>query len=187
MSVISKMNTAAVRLFGDGNALVSLSCVYDQGLAAEGNEDVRFTKASPYGDGQLTIEKGPDLPAVNEPLYLIWSPLIDREGMTKAFVEREYAPVPPLDGAMFCFIAQVSVIHDYGYSKQVEATLGAYPEARQVPLPLRVAKERPNGSFKLGIDNPSAHTQFEPGACYWVRAYSAAKLTMDEALRLARA
>lgn len=173
MSVIAKMTVSALRLFGDGNCLINLSCVYDDSLSKSENEDVRFTKASPFGTAELTVEAGPDLPGNGEAVYLLF---------------HEQGDVPSFDGALFATRVVCESILDSGYTKQVTVRAGWFQQGDDNPIPesLRISKTRPHFELKMGIDNPAASVQFVPTKQYWCVVYSARTYTMAEVLQLAR-
>lgn len=171
MSVIAKMNVSSARLFGDGNCMLALSCVYDEGLSNANNEDVRFTKASPYGNADLTVENGPDIPARGSCVYLLFNQIDD---------------IPNFDKCMFALPVRCSSKTDFGYTKQAEIEGARYQDECPVPENKRVAARVPHFSLKMGIDNPAAHIQFAPTETYWMSVYDGTKYSLDEVLLIAR-
>ncbi len=182
MAVIAKMTISEVKRF-DKNLQVNLSCVYDGTLANAENEDVRFTKASPYGNASVTIEEGPVLPNWEEKVEGRWL-------MPKSVYILFHAKgdVPSFDGCIFALEAVCHTIIDQGYTKQVEMC-GAYtmPEDLPIPVEKRIGKKSQTFTLKMGIDNANAVVQFRPTSTYWLTFYEAEKYTLDEVLALARA
>lgn len=170
MAVIAKMSVNASRLFADASIMLSLGCVYDTGLAGGENEDVRFTKASPSGAGQVTVGKHIVLSDDKPTFYLLFHPHADDINF---------------DNCDFALIARCAVIEEYGHSRKAKwghwsSSDPRLPEAKR-------AAERPEFTLDMTIDNPAASIQFEAGRSYWVSFYDASRVSMDEAIALARA
>lgn len=163
MSVIAKMNVGSVREFGAAS-LVKLSCVYEHdGLNGEGYEDRRFTKATPWGDGDLTTphscfrEEAP-----TQSLYLLFvakpaDPNFDGE--------------PLGGGALIQMPVMVKRFIEFGSSRQVEIVLD------------RKAEHEPHSALnlRLAIDNPGAHEQFAEGKRFQLLIYDAAEVSLGVA------
>lgn len=157
MAVIAKMNMSTTA-YADGTK-VNLHCVYDTDLAKAENEDVRFTKASPWGNAEMTVKPGFALPAKDEhgqhrPIYLMFTPVDDLPMMSSCF-----AAVP-----VIC-----SSILDTGTQKQIELAGQGYGEDSPIPADKQITTDRyPHFNLKMGIDNPAASIQFEPQKRYWI-------------------
>lgn len=156
MTVIAKMNMSTTA-YADGTKL-NLHCVYDTDLAKEENEDVRFTKATPWGQAELVVGGDVQLPAwpyPNGPVYVMFTQLKDMPILSECFVVVE---------------AVCASLLDTGYQKTVELTGWRYPDDSPIPVDKR------GGSFslKMGVDNPAASIQFEPQKHYWVALMDAA-------------
>lgn len=187
MSVIAKLD-ARVAAEHDEYIKLNLMTVYDGNLDKPETEDVRFTKATPYGGGEMTIksEYGHILKTYGEgqkweyrmaTLYFIFHPIDEQ---------------PSFEDCVFAFRANCACVMDYGYSKQVEIAgdvkANDFRKCPDVPADKQL---NVGGSYqvnvKLGIDNPAAVEQFEPLNLYWVTVYDANEVTLDEALALTRA
>lgn len=186
MSVIGKMTVNKAEAFDKGQK-VELSCVCENELMAHyhpENENVVFTRYSPSGQATAHFDQPVDLPRVpftykhgdedvtgdkNAELYLVYLKQPEQ---------------PNLDGAAFYARLRVVCISIYGgTSKQVELC-NIYHD-RGKPLG---ANEARLINIKLGIDNPGAADQFEPGTDgWWVVAYRADQMSQGEALKLAHA
>lgn len=175
MSVIAKMNVGSIRVFGGENALLELTCVYDNDLSKSENEDVRFTKATPYGEATLTVEAGPDVPLPSRPVYLLFNDDDD---------------VPDFGSCMFALRVRCVSKTDFGYTQDaaIEGTLYGSFDNDDCPIPLekRIAKKHASFKMRMGIDNPVAHVQFEPTKTYWLSVYDGTKYSLDEVLAIAR-
>ncbi len=171
MSVIAKMYVTESTKYGYGHGL-SFSVIAENALmakcgAAPEDEDVLFTNASPSGSARLIVQNDPKA-EINDKFYFIF----------------QRGKKPNLEGATAWAKMKCYGITDYGgTSKQVELTCSAYHgekyedsiEARQV-------------NYKILIDNPFAFEQFKAGEDgWWLTIYSAATMTMREALALAHA
>lgn len=167
MSVIAKMNTYDEPRLMNGRHLYELQCVYDSDLANEGNENYRFTQASPSGTARLWCDDIGLSPA--DEVYVIFT----RGEIPEAF-----------DGAIVARRLRVVSVTDYGgTSKKVEIA-SHYSESDGVPEEIRAASI----NLRMSIDNPRAAVQFEPGKDdYWMRIYPAKRFTMAQALELADA
>lgn len=168
MSVIAKMNVLASRAFGKGQ-LIELSCVCEDRLMADyhpENENVVFSKASPWGEARANVDQGPCL-RQHEEVYLIFQ---KRPGQ------------PPLDRvALWAPVRVVSITDFGGTSKQVEIC-NQYRDHRHIPEPGEINAF----NLRMSIDNPGAAYQFKPGESgWWLTVYQAREISMDEALALA--
>ena len=160
MSVIAKMNISSIRGFGWSN-LVKLSCVYENdGLNGAGYEDRRFTKATPWGEGDIST---PQVRGFEEgkAVYLVFNKADDLNDL--------YRPLPD---ALLSLFVTAKRIEPWPGSKQVE-----FATARK-----HNPKEGTDSvSLRLAIDNPAASGQFEEGGTYYLSVYSAEQTTLHEA------
>jgi hypothetical protein len=157
MAVIAKMRVAGTRVFGDGR-LVTLSCVYDNDLSKPENEDVRFTKATPWGEAHFSIDNMVDL-AFDENLYLVFHPSEDD---------------PDFAGAIMAALVRCHSLTDFGGTSRNVELHSAYSESDKVPDELRMRKKGAVAiNLKMAIDNPAASTQFVPQSHYWLMFYRA--------------
>jgi hypothetical protein len=177
MSVISKMSIHEVQEIG-GNHVATFHCVYDNTLSESENEDVRFTKASPYGSGSMTIEAGPVFPDA-------W--LTPYSGNQVYFLFNDRGDVPSFDGCLFAAEVTCQEIIDQGYTKQVEIK-GYWKIDEDCPIPAekRLGQKNFTFSLKMGIDNDAASVQFKPTRRYWLTIYDASQYTLSEVLHIAR-
>ena len=168
MTVIAKMNMSKTD-YADGTKL-NLHCVYDTELAKGENEDVRFTKATPWGQAELIVDADvalPEWPYANGPVYVM-------------FTE---AHQPPLLSE--CFVALEAVcasVLDTGVQKQIELTGWRYPDDSPVP----VNKRGSRFSLKMGVDNPAASIQFVPQKRYWIALMDASDRETVDVMGMAR-
>jgi hypothetical protein len=160
MSVIAKMNVGSVREFG-ASSLIKLSCIYEHdGLNGEGYEDRRFTKATPWGEGDLTTPHNcfHEAPPTQS-LYLL-------------FVAKPKDPSFDADpmggGALLMMPVMVKRFIEWGASRQVEIVLD------------REAEHEPNSALnlRLAIDNPGAHEQFAEGQRFQLLVYDAGDVSL---------
>lgn len=160
MSVIAKMNVSSVREFGAAS-LIRLGCVYEHdGLNGEGYEDRRFTKATPWGEGDLTTphncfrESAP-----TQSLYLLF--------VAKP-ADPNFDADPMGGGALVVMPVLVKRFIEWGASRQVEIVLD------------RETEHEPGSAvnLRLAIDNPSAHGQFAEGKRFWLLVYDAAEVSL---------
>jgi len=160
MSVIAKMNVSSVREFGAAN-LVKLSCVYESnGLNGEGYEDRRFTKATPWGEGDLTSpHAGFREDAPTQSLYLLFAAKPQ---------DPNFDANPMGGGALLIMPVMVKRFIEWGASRQVEIVLD------------RDAEHEPNSALnlRLAIDNPGAHEQFSEGKRFQLLVYDAAEVSL---------
>ena len=178
MSVIAKMNITHVKELG-GNYVFTFHSTYDNDLSQPDNEDVRFTKATPYGSGEMTVEVGPVLPPA-------WT---EKEYPHEAtyFLFNDRGDIPSFDG---CVLAAEVVCHetiDQGYTKQ--AQINGYwtlSDDSEIPLEKRMGKKKITFSLKMGIDNEAASMQFKPTKRYWLTIYDAKEYTLKQVLSIAR-
>lgn len=160
MSVIAKMNVADVREFGETN-LIKLSCVYENdGLNGEGWEDRRFTKATPWGEGDLStphikFEKG-------QQLYLVFA---------KAGLGGE--SYRPLSGCLASMFVRCNFVEPWPGTKHIEFVKDRKHEPDVNP--------KASLNLRLAIDNEAASSQFEAGQTYYLSVYDAANTTLRDA------
>lgn len=160
MSVIAKMNVVDVREFGDAN-LVKLSCVYENdGLNGEGYEDRRFTKATPWGEGDLStphakFEK-------NQQLYLVFAKADDFNDLYKA-----------LNTCLASMFVRCNFVEPWPGTKHIEFVKDRKREPDTSP--------KASLNLRLAIDNEAASSQFEAGQTYYLAIYDAANTTLHEA------
>lgn len=172
MSVICKMTARDVRVFPNGR-FINLGCVYDQDLAQADHEDVRFTKATPWGEATMTVESSHPGPAKDETIYLFFTELVDE---------------PNFDDCLFAMAVQCRANSDYGSSTQIEI-VPRHPVdlgRDHPPVEKRIAKGPPAFNLRMTVDNEAASIQFKPGRDYWMLAYRATDFTMHDAIRRAR-
>lgn len=168
MTVIAKMNMSTTA-FADGVKL-NLHCVYDTDLAKAENEDVRFTKATPWGNAEATV--GPDValpkwPYPNGQVYVMFT---------------QQAEQPLFSECIFAVLSSCAGVLDTGFQKQVELTGLRYHDDSPVPIDKRAK----NFSLKMGVDNPAASIQFEPQKHYWIAVMDAGGLETADVLGMAR-
>jgi hypothetical protein len=174
MSVIAKMNFGYQPKKLPSGDEWNLSCVYDNRIGEPDNEDVRFTKASPWGDATVVIEN-PAIAAIakpNMPVYLLFDEVVEDQ------------PGPSWKGAFAAALVNCHSHTDFGGTTgrvEFEASLD---RQLQIPTALRFA-ERTTLSIRIGIDNPPAASYFKPKKLYFVRFYDAYELSQNQALRLA--
>ena len=152
MSVIAKLNLAAVRPFGQGS-LLELGCVCQNDLMAmyaESDEDKLFTNASPWGEAKLSLS----LPVESNPASVgsqFYAMLVHKD-------EPGFTTEPA--GAFLVCPARISSVEDFGgTSKRVHIT-----SAWKVPDGLALR----NFSWSMSIDNPGASDQLKPGTDGWL-------------------
>lgn len=161
MSVIAKMNVSSVREFGD-STLVKLSCVYEHdGLNTEAWEDRRFTKATPWGEGDLNTPHSLAFEP-NKALYLVFAKADDADDY--------YRPAAGCELAIFVRVQKcepwpgttaLEIVKDKSVDDQA---------TKSTALNLR-----------LSIDNPAASEQFVDGARFYLCFYRADRTTLHEA------
>lgn len=166
MSVIAKMTVTSSGQFANGSQ-VRFSCVYDADLANASNEDIRFTKASPWGEATATMS----------------NPMI--EGSQWYLFFHEITDEPSFKDCYYALRLRCHVVHDYGTSKQVEVST-AYSQDGVPEFKLTERSKYPPFHLKMTIDNPLASIQFVPNREYFLTMYSATRFTMDEAIARAR-
>lgn len=190
MAVIAKMNVSSVKPFPQGAVELFMQCVCENGLMAHyapENEDAVFTKYSPTGSCKVTLDAGRDVPEK-----------VESAGQGQVYVLfHDVEDVPAFDDCLFGMLARCAHVDDYGTSKRVflgaAAPLWDQDGRKLIPLPdsiipeNRVATKGSGFSYEITIDNPAASIQYRPLSLYWVSFYDASKLTMSEALSLARA
>lgn len=183
MAVIAKMNINTDKEFPVGIHELSLTCVCENGLMAHyspENEDAVFTKYSPGGNCKVQVGAGVALPDKVEnghgQVYVLFHELDD---------------VPSFDGCLFAALARCGHVDDWGTSKKVFLGTAAelWEDGRKIALPeINIPANKLTKTFEydITIDNPAASVQYKPLGLYWVTFYDASKLTMGEALKLAR-
>lgn len=165
MSVIAKFNAAPGRRV-PGGVLVAMSAVYDTDLSKPGNENHRFTQATPGGDAVFEAS------SFNEGEHYL---LFDTEQ-------------PKLDPrghyGVKCIKVRCRLIEDWGgTSKAIE--LIATDDQSEIDSQHRLGREKaPPFNLKMTIDNPAASIWFYPGVEYWLRFYNAKHNTLDGVLAL---
>ena len=166
MSVIAKLYVDGADFFGNG-ALIGFSATAENKLMAmyaPENEDVLFSKASPWGTSRVQFDGMPKLQQQDK-VYMIF---VQDEPDTK-------------DAIGWAKVRIVSITDFGGTSKQVEIGNAHRPYDQK-----HVDRELRGFTFRMGIDNPGASNQFTPGDTgWWVLIYRCADMTMDEALALA--
>ncbi len=172
MSFIAKMNVNAARLFSDGNVMLNIQCVYDTALGEAENEDVRFTKASPYGEGHLTVEPGPDAPQQGTSIYLTFD---------------DQKP-DNFDLCMFALPVQICEVFETPHSRKAtfRPAWGTAKKLDDIPPGKRIAKEKPSFEMSMSVDNPGAYQQLGAGKTFWMQVFDASKFSMTEAIHNAR-
>lgn len=165
MSVIAKLYVDGADFFGNG-ALIGFCATAENKLMAQyapENEDVLFSKASPWGSARVQFDGMPNLEKQDK-VYMI-------------FVQDE----PDIEGVIGWAKVRVASVTDFGgTSKQVEITNEHRYDQKYGAHELR------GFTFRMGIDNPGASNQFTPGATgWWALIYRCADMPMDAALALA--
>ena len=152
MPVIAKMNASSTP-YANGTK-INLNCVYDTDLAKPENEDVRFTKATPWGQAEMNVPSTIEFP--DGPVYVMFTPF----------------DTPPLASQCVCImLAECASIHDTGYQKTIEIKAAPYGENSIIPAEKRICDDPhrwPSFALKMGVDNEAASVQFEPLKRYWV-------------------
>lgn len=174
MSVIAKMNFGYQPKTLPSGDEWTLSCVYDNRIAEADAEDVRFTKASPWGSATVTIENAGVKAAVkpNMPVYLIFDDAV--HGLNE----------PSWEGAFAAALVKCDSHTDYGGTTGRIDLSASLDRQLQIPTGIRFA-EKTTLSIGLGIDNPPAAAFFKPQGLYFVRFYDAAEISQNAAIRLA--
>lgn len=182
MSVIGKMNVNSAQTFDKGQK-VTLGVVCENEFMAHyhpENENVVFTRYSPSGSAELhfdkplewhkkTIEHNGQTWEVQGELYLIYLRQKER---------------PNTEGAMWFSALRCVSRTEYGSDMKTFEFCNPYRDRNEILDP----REPRLIHIKLGIDNPGASDQFEPGTDgWWVVAYSTNELSQHEALKLAHA
>jgi hypothetical protein len=168
MSVIAKLNVSAVRPFADGQ-LIELSCVCENQFMAQyhpENEDVVFTKASPWGEARVQMKSPLEL-MDGDQVYVVFTRSKDVGGVHGAIA--------------WCEVRIASITDFGGESRRVEIMNGyrAY-DAKVQPDEISAF------NLRMSIDNPGAYRQFRPGeGAWWAMIYRCRDVTIDEALALA--
>lgn len=160
MSVIAKMNVSSVRAFGDAS-LIKMGCVYEcDGLNTEAWEDRRFTKATPWGEADLTTPHAAAFEA-GKPFYLVF---------VKTSEHPPYQPAPGCTLAMFVKVQKcepwpgttaLEIVKDQGVDDKVTQSTAL--------------------NLRLSIDNPAAADQFVDGAKFYLCFYRADRVGLHEA------
>lgn len=168
MSVIAKMNVAAVRDFGSG-ALIELSCVCANDLMAayaESHEDKLFTQYSPWGEARLHVRSGVKLPEVGDQFYLM-------------VLTPEEVGEQPHKQAVYQSPVYIAGLTDRGEgaAKQAEFVGSKHDESGVTGF-----------NWRMSVDNPRATSQFAPGVSgYRVGFYPLVGFSRDEAIAAAHA
>lgn len=161
MSTIAKMNVQSVREFGDAS-LIMLNCAYEHdGLNTEKWEDRRFTKATPWGEGQLTTPRPRDFEQ-GAAFYLVFNGGDDPN----------YRPRP--DASLNIFV-RAQRVEPWPGTTALEIVKDRKREAE--------AAGNPNTALnlRLSIDNPAAAEQFAEGKGFFLSFYRADRVTLAEA------
>jgi hypothetical protein len=186
MSVIGKMSVQSEKTFDnsqyDRGHRVTFNVVCENQFMAHyhpENENVVFTKYSPSGSAELHFDKPIVIP----------KKIVEYDGKTHEvngevyFVYLRQEERPQLENAVFFSPLKCYSRTEYGTDLvTVELSHNHYSDRNlDAKQPRRI-------SIKLGIDNPGASNQFEPGTDgWWVVAYSANDMSTNEALALAHA
>lgn len=160
MSVIAKMNVASTREFGEAS-LIKLSCVYEHdGLNTEAWEDRRFTKATPWGEADLTTPHALGFEP-GKPFYLVF---------VKANSVPAYRPAPGCELAMF---VKVQKCEPWPGTTALEIVKDQSVDDK--------ATQSTALNLRLSIDNPAAADQFVDGATFYLCFYRADQVSLHEA------
>lgn len=187
MSVIGKMNVQEQKTFNnsqyDCGHRVSLGVVCENQFMAHyhpENENVVFTRYSPSGTAELHFDNEITIPKrivehsgktweVNGELYLIYLRQEEKPNVDKAVFWSPLKCYSRTEYGTDLKTIELSGSKYFSYNEKTEAE----------NQPRRI-------SIKLGIDNPGAADQFEPGQTdWWVIAYSSNEMSANEALSLA--
>lgn len=152
MSVIAKLNLAAVRPFGNGS-LYELGCVCQNDLMAmyaDSDEDKLFTNASPWGEARIntSLPAAAAHPAQGSQFYAM---LVHKD-------EPGFTTQPK--GAFLVCPARISHVEDFGGTTKRVHICSTY----DVPKDLALR----NFSWSMSIDNPGASDQLKPGSDGWL-------------------
>lgn len=161
MSVIAKMSVTAVKDFGDAS-LIGLQCVYENdGLNSEKWENRRFTKATPWGDGDLTTPHAVDFEKGKE-FYLVFTPANDPENV--------YRPFGDCSLAMF--------VKCQKYEPWPGTVALELVKDRAVDCPVTKSTSI---NIRMAIDNEAASSQFTEGRTFYVCFYRADRVSITHA------
>jgi hypothetical protein len=184
MSVIGKMSVHQQQKFEntyDRGWKVNLGVVCENQFMAHyhpENENVVFTRYSPSGSADIHFDNEPCIP----------KKIVEYNGETREingelyFVYLRQTERPQIENALFFSPLKCYSRTEYG-TDLVTVELNSPHVDRSTKID---PKQPRRVNIKLGIDNPGASNQFEPGTDgWWVVAYSANDLSIDEALALA--
>lgn len=166
MSVITKVYVQSCGQFPNG-AQIRFNCVYDQDLAKATNEDLRFTRATPWGEATATMK---EQLAEQSQWYFLFSHITNP---------------PSFEGCAYALKVRCHVVHDYGTSKQIEISTAYNQEG--VPEHLLISRDKtPAFHLKMTVDNPVASVQLTPTSEYWMTIYNAGRYPLDQVIQIAR-
>jgi hypothetical protein len=144
------------------------------------NENVVFTRYSPSGSAEMHFDRAPAIP----------KKIVEYDGKTVEVSGEMYLVYlrqeerPQIDSALFFSPLKCYSRTEYGTDLVTVELQSPYVDRSSKLDP----KQPRRISIKLGIDNPGASNQFEPGTeGWWVVAYSANDMSTTEALALAHA
>lgn len=188
MSVIGKMYVSEDGSFENGQK-VKLSCVCEDKLMAAyhpENENVVFTKYSPWGDATLHFDTPVDFPKVTKTYPAGMESYGYEEGtayetpceLYMIYVRGDRKP--NVEGALFFSKLRVVCKCEFGGDSRSIELSSPYPTTGQV----YAANEPRLVSIKLGIDNEAASGQFKPDDVWWVVAHDASVLSQEKALAM---
>lgn len=186
MSVIGKMQVQKAETYDKGQN-VELSVVCADNLMAHyhpENEDVVFTRYSPSGSGTLHFDVPIDLPNVPTTFTADGEERSYEKPCELYLIYMRQPERPNIEGAAFFAQLRCNSRTEYGSEYRLTELCSIYHPSEHVFAP----NEARLANLKLGIDNPPASNQFEPGTDgWWVVAYRADLITEAEALALAHA
>lgn len=184
MANIAKLEVSTVTRDGGGNARISFRNVYESDLdGSAGNEDVRFTAATPYGSLELTVADESLIPEnwltekTNE--HYGWKFYDGKAYMLVC----DQGDKPSFDGCAFATVGLCHSVTDMGHTKEMNIG-AAYHGSDMWQECERIGTRTFTG--KMGIDNPQASVQFKPTKFYWILFFDADEMTLEEALAKAR-
>lgn len=172
MSMIAKLEVAAMRDFGSGQ-LIEMRCVCENDLMAAyagSEEDRLFTKYSPWGEARVHTADSPTFGKimVGDKFYVL---------MARG---DELADENPMPGALMTVRARVAGItnHGSGMTETVDIA-NALPDKTSVITAF---------SWRMNVDNPAATGQLIPGRDdYRVGFFPASTFDRDGAIAAAHA
>jgi hypothetical protein len=157
MTVVAKLSVRDI--FGSYANVdkIEASCVCDTEMLNKDTENYRFTKASPWGELRMSVQKHWLRLEPNDEFYIVFDPITQ--------------PRPKIDGRQALAVATCTGIEDTGGTTRVFRWSGVYEnEAEELLKGSFGCNLTPNSSFafRMAVDNPAVFGRFEAGRKYWV-------------------